>query len=223
MSKNTTVWGVVIAAGLVGATLALNAPGGSNSIAGRGITWAMIRLFPPRPAPAPPAAVPVPAPATPPGTKPLAEPAAPAAPEPRPEARPSRAEDPSAAIRRSAVRARANMAHAPTGVQFRKVYAVTVPGVFNGEAAGKPFLGFCGEISVPPGSWGRTGWKPFFVSETASTPSGQTPFLDMANPGTLAKCAGAGPAGDYSDIFGAGPTDSLLQPSQKHPLSAPAP
>ena len=43
----------------------------------------------------------------------------------------------------------------------------TILGVFNGEEAGKPFLGFCGEISVPPGSWGRTGWKPFFVSETA--------------------------------------------------------
>lgn len=196
----TTTWGVVLAVGLVGAILALNAPGGSNSIAGRAITATMVTLFPQQ------AAAPV---------------AAPSSPKPeiggmRPPAAASPAEIPmdgaltEATIVRSAIRARGHLSHAPTGVRFRNVYAVTILGVFNAESPGKEFLGFCGEISIPEGrtGWGRYGWKPFFISETVSNPRGQTPYLDQANPGTLAKCANVKPGPDYSAIFDAGPTDT---------------
>jgi hypothetical protein len=214
--SRTTVWGLVIAVFFVAATLALNAPGGSTSIAGRSLGWAMTKLFPPEPGPLPemPAAV---TPAAPPSAAPPSAAATrPAAPPP---ARPKTS---AGAIRQSAVGARANMAHAPAGVEFRHVYAVMIPGQFNAEKPGEPFLGFCGEISVPEGEgWGRPGWKPFFVSQTISTPTGQTPYLDQANPVTLAKCAGARPSRDYSDIFNDGPTDRGLALWQVNPPPAP--
>jgi hypothetical protein len=103
------------------------------------------------------------------------------------------------------------MSHAPAGIEFRNVYAITTLGLFNAEAQDKAFLGFCGELKVPEGEgWGRPGWKPFFISETASLPArGQGPYLDMANASTLAKCANVEPSRDYSDVFRAGETDVL--------------
>jgi hypothetical protein len=200
----TTTWGFVLAIGLVGAAMALNAPGGSNSIAGRAITATMVTLFPSRPpAPAAPAARPETA-------SPPAFGGMHAGPPPTDAAMDGPLTE--EAIVRSAIRARAHLSHAPTGVKFRNVYAVTILGVFNAVEPGKEFLGFCGEISIPEGrtGWGRYGWKPFFVSETVSNPPGQTPYLDQANPGTLAKCANAKPGKDYSAIFDAGPTDTPL-------------
>jgi hypothetical protein len=200
--NTTTTWGVVLALAFVGATLALNAPGGSTSIAGRALTATMVTLFPSRPDA--PAARPVTAPPKPqlggtraPGAAPPAD-------------APADGVLTEEVIARSAIRARGHLSHAPTGVRFRNVYAVNVLGVFNAVEPGKAFLGFCGEISIPEGrtGWGRYGWKPFFVSETVSNPRGQTPYLDQANPGTDAKCANAKPGHDYSAVFNAGPTDT---------------
>lgn len=214
----TTPWGVVLAVGFVAATLALNAPGGSNSIAGRALNGVMVKLFPPQAAspaaPAPPLRENL-APAAPVATVPAPTPVAPAAPQAAPrkdgEAPASDTRMAESAIGPSAVRARANMSHAPAQIEFRKVYAVITPGAFNAEAPGKPFLGFCGELQVPEGEgWGRPGWKPFFISETASLPArGQGPYLDMANPSAVAKCADAKPSTDYSKVFQAGETDVL--------------
>jgi hypothetical protein len=201
MAQNaTTTWGVVLAVFLVGATLALNAPGGSNSIAGRAITATMVTLLPP------PAEAPVEAPV--PELDDVGMLQAASAAQPAEAAADGVLTE--EAVTRSAVRARAYLSHAPTGVEFRNVYAVMVLGVFNAVEPGKAFLGFCGELSIPAGrtGWGRLGWKPFFVSETVANPRGQTPYLDLANPGTDAKCANARPGRDYSDIFQVGPTDT---------------
>lgn len=201
-NNNTTIWGVVIAAGLVCATVALNAPGGSSSIAGRAINAAMARMFPPRSSPQ----------GVPASPSPQSVPTPPASAEAAPPARTAEAGDgemTEAQVAKSAVRARANMSHAPAEIEFRNVQAVTVLGLFNAEAPDKPFLGFCGEVSVPEGrGWGRPGWKPFFISETASLPvRGQGPYLDMANPSTLSKCAYIKPGKDYSATFQAGETE----------------
>lgn len=202
-TNTTTVWGVVIAAGLVGAALALNAPGGSNSIAGRSITWTMDKLFPQRVDPlagAPPPIVAAPS-SSDRRQAALAHPATPADGYTNDEGEMTAAE-----IARSAFRARANMLHAPAEIEFRNVQAVTVLGLFNAEVADMPFLGFCGELRTPEGSgWGRPGWKPFFISETASLPvRSQGPYLDMANPSTLAKCAYITPGKDFSAAFQSG-------------------
>ena len=211
----TTTWGVVLAVALVGATVALNAPGGSNSIAGRAITATMVTLFPPRPelpksAPAPAAAEP--------GTSqkraggapetPTVDAPAPSTPAPAPEA--GGEELGEAQIAEGAAGARAYMSHAPAGVEFRNVHAIMTLGLFNAENPDTPFLGFCGEIKVPKDEgWGRPGWKPFFISRTASLPvRPQGPYLDMANPSAEAKCAYGQMETDYTRVFMSGQTDT---------------
>jgi len=214
--SRTTTWGVVIAVAIVGATVALNAPGGSNSIAGRAITATMVTLFPPQPTPPAPAPAAGQGRAGPPPQPPAAGAAtrdAPATQAPGPPA--PRAEDgegklSEAEIAEGAAGARGYMSHAPAGVEFRNVHAIMTLGLFNAESPDTPFLGFCGEIKVPEGEgWGRPGWKPFFISRTPSLPvRPQGRYLDMANPSTEAKCAYGQMETDYTRVFMAGETDT---------------
>jgi hypothetical protein len=190
MSKNTTVWGVVIAGGLVTAVVALNSPGGSTSLAGRALSSALAKVFPTQPA-ARPRAVPVPP------QRPGEPPVWPA----------------TADLRRSAVMARQNMAHAPAEIDFRDVRATIVPGRFNGDQPGTPFLGFCGEMHVPPNvGWGRTGWKPFYVSETRSSERGNTMYLNVADLQGIEKCKGPRSPVEVTDIFLDGPVETPIDP-----------
>lgn len=185
MSKKTTVWGVILAAGLVAATVALNSPGGSTSLAGRGLSWVMTRVFPPTPAGRP------------------ARGLAPAGANAWPS---------SAALRDIAVRAREKMAHAPAEIAFRDVRATMVPGAFNGDAPGTAFIAFCGEMHVPPNrGWGRTGWKPFYVSDTRSNMRGTTMYLNVADAQGMEKCKGARSPDDFTAIFDQGLVETPTQ------------
>lgn len=207
----TTTWGVVMAVAIVGATVALNAPGGSNSIAGRAITATMVTIFPPRPEP--PKLAPGPAAAGP-AMRQTRAGGAPRTPTveapPAPEVGGGGGALSEAQIAEGAAAARAFMSHAPAGVEFRNVHAVMTLGLFNAESPDTPFLGFCGEIKVPAGEgWGRPGWKPFFISRTPSLPvRPQGRYLDMANPSTEAKCAYGQRDTDYTRVFMAGETDT---------------
>lgn len=214
----TTTWGVVLAVAIVAATMALNAPGGSNSIAGRAITATMVTLFPPQPIPPKPAPSPVLAsPAAEPGyvgppsqTRAVGAPVADAQGPAAPQAEGGDSKLSEAEVAEVAAGARGYMSHAPAGVEFRNVHAIMTLGLFNAESPDTPFLGFCGEIKVPEGEgWGRPGWKPFFISRTPSLPvRPQGRYLDMANPSTEAKCAYGQMETDYTRVFMAGETDT---------------